>query len=283
MIKVLEPRAIRALARHLELEVLVAVDLERSEVAVGADAHRVSRRVALAFAGLGLDLVDVEGAPGEAGVGREVHRPPGDLDLPRRFGQHHRRARCVAGEELVLGGERFRRPHRLGVSLVGQVDVRRPQDTGRGAARREAHALDATRTGREGQPVDADVLGHACRPLGRAVEVLRHHECALGVPDGVDLVVTGLRHQIVEERVENGEVGRREGVAVDRGDHVRVVVARPPQRLRLVLLGRAGEAVHEHDRQRRLGSSAGRSRRDDEQAETDDEGSEHSFHDAIPT
>ena len=43
----------------------------------------------------------------------------------------------------------------------------------------------------------------------RSGELLRyceHHGRALGVPDDVDLVVAGLGHHIVEERVENGKM-----------------------------------------------------------------------------
>ena len=121
VVEVLEPRAVVALPGDLELVPPLPVHGERAEVAVRADVHRVQRPVADALTGGRVDVVHVERAPGEAGVGREVDRPAGDLDLAGRLGQDQGGARLLAGEELVLGGERLRRSDRLGVALVGQA------------------------------------------------------------------------------------------------------------------------------------------------------------------
>ena len=108
--------------------------------------------------------------------------------------------------------------------------------------------------GRGGEAVDVDVVRHPGGPLGRAVQVALEHAGAERVPRQVDPVGAGGGEDAVDLGVDRSAtparvVRWRTRVVVDRTDPLGgVPVGREPHGLRLELRGRAGEAVHEHDR-----------------------------------
>ncbi len=77
------------------------VELDGTERPVGGQDERRDRRVGGAGAGCRVDLPDVEVDTFPAGVGREVHGAPGDLDR-RTLGDDVDDLRCGTHQELVL-------------------------------------------------------------------------------------------------------------------------------------------------------------------------------------
>ena len=143
----------------------------------------------------------------------------------------------LAHQELVLGGEGLRRRRHLHVGLAGDGLL----------GRREAGTTSGTRCA-----VDGDVLGDLRRP-GRVGEVGAGHEGPAGVADQVHLLGAGRLEGLVDDLGQAVGVPAdvRAGAVVVVGDDpvLRIAVGDEAHRLRLVLLGRPGEAVHEHDRQ----------------------------------
>jgi hypothetical protein len=98
---VLDRRVVR---REQVLVVRAGLDLNRPELAVGAEIERGHRLVRGARPGRGVDLPDVERGALAAGVRREVDRPPREHDgLPLRDDVDD--FRLLADEELVLHRE----------------------------------------------------------------------------------------------------------------------------------------------------------------------------------
>src|SRR5215470_12940633 len=114
----------QARVRSLQLEfiMLLAIDGDRTPFAGWAELERGHRLPTLPLAGPGVDLPDLQSRATNAGVLREVDRPPRDLDLALRLGKDERRFGLLAGEELELGREGLGRGSRLDVRL-GAIEV----------------------------------------------------------------------------------------------------------------------------------------------------------------
>src|SRR5918994_6948077 len=105
-----------------------------------------------------------------------------------------------------------------------------------GAPEAVAVLVDSARARVRSRPrsVDADVLGDPRRALRRAVEIAARDRNPDRGGDHVDLVLTGLGEDVVDELVERG-VEVDAGGAIDRPHLVRIRVAGPTLRLDLVL------------------------------------------------